>query len=302
METLADDSANAGGCGAFFLASAAIRGALSVRPRPGSSRHINTTLDRTPERLRRRGLSPARFRSQVSGPWAQFGANIGVGHGPGRVGLGQAPDPDETPLISISHRFLFIHVPKTGVNSIQNILKAYSDDAVVCVAPHHDGVERFEVRSGKYKTVKHSTLADYRREYGDELLSRLFTFCCVRNPWDRCISHFFSPHRGQVEWSKAAFLRFLETEIKPFAWYVTIPGQPDSLPRNLGNIDFVMRFESLQADFDQACQRLSLPPMVLPRRNASSRDAYQLYYDAETADAVAAKFSDEIQYFGYSLS
>ena len=205
-------------------------------------------------------------------------------------------------MISTSHRFLFIHVPKTGGNSVQQVLSGFSDDTVVRTAPHHDGIERFEVRSDKYNTAKHSTLAHYQREYGNELLGGLFKFCCVRNPWDRCISHFFSPFRGRVEWSKGAFLRFVETEIKPLDSYIANAHQAASLRQCLENIDFVIRFESLQTDFDIVCRQLSLPSTVLPRRNASAKDMFQRYYDSDTADVVATRFSDEIECFGYSLS
>ena len=62
-------------------------------------------------------------------------------------------------MISTQKKFLFIHVPKTGGNSIQNILHEYSEDEIVASAKHQDGVERFEVRNSKYNIRKHSTLS-----------------------------------------------------------------------------------------------------------------------------------------------
>src|SRR5262245_50254348 len=101
-------------------------------------------------------------------------------------------------MLSTTRSFLFVHVPKTGGNSIQDALRAHSDDEFVCLSPHQDGVERFELRSARFDTHKHSTLAEYRSRYGDELLAVLYRFACVRNPWDRVVSHFFSPHRGEI--------------------------------------------------------------------------------------------------------
>lgn len=63
-------------------------------------------------------------------------------------------------MISIQHKFLFVHIPKTGGNSVQNILRDFSEDKIVLVAPHQDGKERFEVRNDLYNIKKHSSLSD----------------------------------------------------------------------------------------------------------------------------------------------
>ena len=93
-------------------------------------------------------------------------------------------------MISLKHGFLFIHIPKTAGNSIQNILQDYSEENLVCGAPYQDGVERFEVRSDDYTIHKHSTLSDYHQQLGSEVIDSLFKFTCVRNPWERMISFY----------------------------------------------------------------------------------------------------------------
>src|SRR5262245_20224214 len=99
-------------------------------------------------------------------------------------------------MISLRHRFLYVHIPKTADNAVQNVLRHYSEDKLVCLSPHQDGVERFEVRNDRYAIQKHSTLSDYERELGGGTLAGLFKFCCIRNPWERAVSYYFSPHRG----------------------------------------------------------------------------------------------------------
>lgn len=181
---------------------------------------------------------------------------------------------------------------------MQNILSHYSDDEVVCLSPHQDGVERFEVRSQKYNTHKHSTYAEYRREYGVDVCDGLFKFCCVRNPWERVVSHYFSPHRGEVIWEREAFLQFINSaEVKPLAHYLAVEG--DDLQTAVAKMSLVVRYESIQAGFDQACDLLRLPRISLPHRNKSQREAYTLYYDNESMAAVADKFQEEIAIFKY---
>ncbi len=113
-------------------------------------------------------------------------------------------------MLSTRHRFLFVHIPKTAGNAVQTILQQYADDEIVS-NKHQDGVEMFGVRSPQYGTRKHSTLAIYRREYGDELYGDLFKFTCVRDPWQRAISFYFSRHRGEITWNRQGFIELVGT-------------------------------------------------------------------------------------------
>ena len=114
-------------------------------------------------------------------------------------------------MISIQKKFLFIHVPKTGGNSIQNILKDYSEDEIVVLAKHQDGVERFEVRNKKYNITKHYSRSHYKSVLDIRTYCTLFKFAVIRNPWDRMISFYFSPHRGAIEWNRNDFLRLVSS-------------------------------------------------------------------------------------------
>lgn len=205
-------------------------------------------------------------------------------------------------MLSLNKGFLFLHIPKTGGNSIQDALREYSDDQFVRLGPHQDGVERFELRSSKYDTNKHSTLAEYRRYYGDALFSQLFKFCCVRNPWDRCISYYYSPHWGRVKWNRDQFKSFVKNDVMPVIDYLAFnPAEKESFDKCIENINFVMRYENLQADFDFVCKHLNLPQTTLPFRNVSTKGDYKSYYDKELEEVVRERFLDEITYFGYSL-
>ena len=203
-------------------------------------------------------------------------------------------------MLSTRHRFLFVHIPKTAGNSVQSILRHYSNDEIVS-NHHQDGVEMFGVRSARFDTRKHSTLAIYRREYGEELYGSLFKFSCVRNPWQRAISAYFSRHRGEVVWNRQEFMNLVRT-MKPVAAFLSASEtEVQPLAEAVRNVDFLMRFESLEADFRVVCERIGIPFQPLPVRNQSKREDYRGYYDDETQELVRTLFREEIELFGYEF-
>lgn len=202
-------------------------------------------------------------------------------------------------MLSISHGFLFIHIPKTAGNSIQQVLLPFSEDDVVLTAPFHDGLNRFEIRSPRLKIHKHSTLADYRAQLPVEQFDGLFKFHGVRNPWDRCISFFFSPHRGPIEWSEKTFERFVVENIVPSDAFLRLD---DDDVDPFAHADAVVRFENLAEDFDAVCDRIGLDRPVLPRANASVHGDYRTYYrTSRSIQLVAEIFAPEIEAFGYDF-
>ena len=97
-------------------------------------------------------------------------------------------------MISIKNNFLFIHIPKTAGNSIQNVLKEYSEDKITISSENkQDGINQFGIRSNNYNLNKHSNLKNYKYEIERDIFTKLFKFTVVRNPWDRVISFYFSP-------------------------------------------------------------------------------------------------------------
>jgi len=216
-------------------------------------------------------------------------------------------------MISLKKNFLFIHVPKTGGNSIQNILRDYSEDKIVTLARHQDGIERFEVRNDTYNIVKHSTLSHYKKVIEPEIYEKLFKFCTIRNPWDMLISFYFSPHRGVIEWNRESFINIIN-QVETIRNYIVIRPLTDKINRRLGvnifpnlksidsDIDFIMRFEHLNDDFKKVCKILDIPFTPLPHRNKSNRKHYSQYYDAELIKLVKARFKDEIKLGEYSYS
>lgn len=200
-------------------------------------------------------------------------------------------------MISIQKNFIFIHVPKTGGNSIQNILKDYSEDDIVALAEHQDGIERFDLRNKNYNTHKHSTIAEYKAELDSDFYASAFKFAAIRNPWDRMVSAYFAPHRGTVKWDRKAFLSLMY-DLPTIRHYMCEGPLANRLDADL---DFLIRFEQLDRDFDTVCEHIGLPKYKLPKRNQSIRGHYSEYYDDELRSVVARKFKEEIELGNYSF-
>jgi hypothetical protein len=200
-------------------------------------------------------------------------------------------------MISFQKRFLFVHIPKTAGNSIQSILREYSEDELVALRDEQDGVERFGLRNPKYKIRKHSTLADYRVALGEDQFDDLYKFTCVRNPWDRMVSYYFTPTQNTGAWDRKKFRKVIAKAL-PVADYLRLDQDQED---PFANVDYIMHFENLADDFRIVCETLGLSPATLPQYNRSTREHYSKYYDAELRELVRMRFAAEIERFGYTF-
>jgi hypothetical protein len=200
-------------------------------------------------------------------------------------------------MISFQKRFLFVHIPKTAGNSIQSVLRDYSEDQLVALRKEQDGLERFGLRNPKYKFKKHSTLAEYRAALGEAEFGSLYKFTCVRNPWDRMVSYYFTPTQKAEAWDRKKFRKIISNAVSVADYLRLNQGEKDPF----GNVDSIMRFENLADDFSVVCAALDISPTILPQYNRSNREHYSKYYDKELRELVRARFAAEIERFGYTF-
>ena len=200
-------------------------------------------------------------------------------------------------MISLQKRFLFVHIPKTAGNSVQSILRDYSEDQLVAVRKEQDGIERFGLRNPKYKIKKHSTLREYRDAVGDKEFRTLYKFTCVRNPWDRMASYYFTPTQSPEIWNRKKFHGVISKAVSVADYLRLDDGEKDPF----ANVNYIMRFENLADDFRAACTAIGISPPTLPQYNRSSREHYAKYYDDELREFVRTRFAAEIERFGYTF-
>ena len=200
-------------------------------------------------------------------------------------------------MISLHKRFLFVHVPKTAGNSIQSVLRDYSEDQLVALRKEQDGIERFGLRNPSCKNKKHSTLSEYHDALGDEQFRNLYKFTCVRNPWDRMVSYYFTPTQNPEEWNRKKFRGIISKAVSMPDYLRLDDGEEDPFD----NVNYIMRFESLADDFRAVCKAIGISPSTLPQYNRSSRDHYSKYYDDEIRELVRTRFAAEIERFNYTF-
>jgi hypothetical protein len=200
-------------------------------------------------------------------------------------------------MISLKKRFLFVHIPKTAGNSIQSVLRDYSEDELVALRGEQDGVERFGLRNPRYKVKKHSTLAEYRAALGEAEFGSLCKFTCVRNPWDRMVSYYFTPTQKPEVWDRKKFRKIISSALSVADYLQLDKSEEDPF----GNVDYIVRFENLADDFRAVCVALGILPTTLPRYNRSNREHYSEYYDEELCELVRGRFAAEIERFGYTF-
>lgn len=199
-------------------------------------------------------------------------------------------------MISLRKNFLFVHIPKTAGNSLQNVLRRYSEDIIVAQEEYQDGVERFEVRNRGYEISKHATLEQYKSALEPAIYNSLFKFSTIRNPWDRMISYYFSPHRGVRSWDRDEFIRLVD-QLPSASYYLCLGDK-----KRIGfHFDFLLRFENLEQDFKQLAKLVDIDAETLAVRNASLHQHYSHYYDEEIVQMVGNKFADEIELGGYQF-
>jgi hypothetical protein len=142
--------------------------------------------------------------------------------------------------------------------------------------------------------IKHWSLADYAQEWDVE---NYFKFSCVRNPWDRILSLFY--FRNGSFLGTREFAQFIRQDTSQATLSCT---EKLSLQGIIG-VDFCIRFESLQRDFDVVCDRLDIPRQALPVVNRSSkRQPFSEFYDQHTRQLIADRYRDDIENFGYRFT
>lgn len=203
-------------------------------------------------------------------------------------------------MISHPFRCISVHIPKAAGNSVNRAFGIGWQD--------------------------HKDIARYQAELPAAVFASYFKFAVVRNPWDRLLSdynyqvrksrpadsklHLFDERgarRNFAAWTEAALTETARYpanswggevsagihRFSPQLDWISLAGTPA--------LDFIARFEHIDADFRVISRAVGLEQKELPKRNPRFHFHYSRYYDDATRDRVGQYYATDIAAFGYKF-
>ncbi|MDH4108866.1 MAG: sulfotransferase family protein [Gammaproteobacteria bacterium] len=207
-------------------------------------------------------------------------------------------------LLSISHRFIFVHVNKAAGTSMIAALEQFGHN------PPTDPLSKGLAKVGLVRDYRrryfpvHTTASQLRRQLPAEVWDGFFKFAFVRNPWDWLVStyHYLGTtkahrHHRRVS-AMGSFGEYVDWEIERAR-----RSQSGFVCEDDGVIvDYIGRFETLADDYEEICRRIGVKAPPLPHVNRTVHRGYREMYDDALIARVAEHWRFDIELFGYEFN
>ncbi len=205
-------------------------------------------------------------------------------------------------------KLLFIHIPKVAGTSIEKALGLYGK--------HFES--SLELAFGKY-TTNGETYALQHIGYDqyvslgileDEEIKSYFSFCFVRNPWDRAVSDYkwqknirkrkltfreFLKESNQIiqKYENSRLINYTNCHYVPQSWYI-YDKEGDT------NLNFIGKYENLDNDLQSVLKQLDISDFALQSSNQGKMIPYFFYYyDVRNISLVCKMYKEDIKRFNY---
>jgi len=228
-------------------------------------------------------------------------------------------------MISHHHKCIFVHIPKTGGQSIEHIFLNLLDLTWATRAPlllrHNDNSKLGPPR------LAHLTALEYlKHKYiSPNLFDEYFKFSFVRNPWSRVVSFYnYKKYYGLYSFKKFAMSFLPRTLWNKEYWFVAPQNEFILSAHGELLVNYIGKFERLQNDFNNVSDALRIPQSLLPHINNSRQTfryalnnpktfvqkilkkeaghkKYTTYFDNETREFIADLYKTDIEYFNYTF-
>lgn len=202
-------------------------------------------------------------------------------------------------MICPEKKCVFIHIPKTGGNSVNAAFDAGWSD--------------------------HKDLEKLASEETREIIDAYFKFCIVRNPWARLFADYnFQKRKSRGEklflldengktrsfadWVEAVFADPFRYEARTWGGKVSEGihrWSPLTEWQKLDGViatDFVAKLENITEDFPKICDALGIPRKKLPKKNSRFHFHYSRYFDEALVARVGKYYEEDIDTFKYAFN
>ncbi len=187
---------------------------------------------------------------------------------------------------------IFIHIPRTGGTSIRQSLDFN--------------------RPRETKQEKHWHARLIEEQVGKRNWSEAFKFTFVRNPWSRLYSYYiYKLRKNQLDkrgrqfdfesWARKRLeghdARTPDKGILHYSpqskWLESISGKIE--------VDYIGKFEKLESDFEELCDRIGLKGELKVSPYAPLRNEYKKVYNDKLKNFVGDFYREDIEKFDYKF-
>ena len=224
-------------------------------------------------------------------------------------------------IVNHTHKFIFVHVPKSAGTSVTELFSQYSGYRDLEVGGTALGESLQNEFKKRYGLTKHATASEIRAIVGADSWGTFFSFGIVRNPYARAQStfHFMKRWRGNKEMDRLKFLEnmpdfrtfALSPKLQRKQFHRLLWSQTQWLCDEAGKllVTQVGHLESLDEDLKRIQDEIPGLPvrprvtLAAPKRNKSDADDEALNKllsdEPEVEQALFEAYRDDFETFGY---
>jgi len=211
-------------------------------------------------------------------------------------------------FISHKYKVIFVHIQRTGGNSIQKIFEQFDPDLVAKV----------NIDANR---LKHCFASDIKNAIADDIFQSYLKFSVIRNPYDRMVSWYCKIKHQTIDEPLAQDAKMLGDKVmlevnkhaSNFAEFLKLPknhslfdrfhtNQYDYIAENdIVLVDRILRFENLASDFAILADEIGFAGKLLHANKSKRNSDYKNYYNETTQKAIFQRFKRDFDYFGYGF-
>jgi len=208
-------------------------------------------------------------------------------------------------------KFIYLHPPKTAGKTLE--LLFFNQEPKPSTSNHN----KLQTMMDKKVQVDSYGLNFKQLLEGHKHLINDWTIIIsVRNPWARMVSTYFQGNMKESKTSKepSIFLKYGKNKTKKISfkeWVLDSKNPVQSQVKWLETEhktfepDYIIRLESFESDYNKIPRKFRHDKQSdvneLPKLNPSRHEHYSTYYDDETKEYIAHKYSEDITRFNYTF-